>query len=147
MQPKEKAEWRRRFQECIRSRGLRITQQRLTIANVFLSAKGHLNIEELYRKVRSKDPRIGYATIYRTLKLLKDCDLAVERNFGEGAARFEPVGETDTQHDHLICTRCGRIIEFEDDSVEARARSLAKAHKFVIESHKLEFYGACPNCK
>lgn len=146
MQGRDKAEWKRRFQECIHERGLRLTQQRVTIANVFLAAPGHLNIDELYRKVRVRDPHIGYATIYRTLKLLKDCGLAVERNFDEGAARFEPVGLVEEQHYHLICKECGRIVEFEDDGLPEHVLAGARGHGFEPESHKLEVYGRCAEC-
>jgi Fur family transcriptional regulator, ferric uptake regulator len=147
MQAKDKAEWRRRFQDCIRQRGLRLTQQRMTIANVFLSATGHLNIDELYRKVRARDPHVGYATIYRTLRLLRDCGLAAERNFEDGAARFEPVGPIQQQqHYHLICRECGRIVEFENESLSAIVATGARCHGFHADSHKLEIYGRCAVC-
>lgn len=146
MQGKDKAEWRKCFQKCIHDRGLRLTQQRITIANVFLSTNGHLNIDELYRKVRGRDSHIGYATIYRTLRLLKDCGLATERNFEDGAARFEPAGIVEDPHYHLICRECGRIVEFGDDALNEIVEAGARQHGFELERHKLEIYGRCAGC-
>ena len=97
----------RRFEEALRERGLKSTSQRDDIAQVFFAAEGHLSIEELYKAVRKVNPRVGYATVYRTLKLMKECGLAAERHFDDGQARYEPVEEEAQHHDHIICERCG----------------------------------------
>ena len=81
----------RTFEQALRERGLRSTSQRDDIARVFFGAERHLSIEELYTAVKKVNPRVGYATVYRTLKLLKECDLAAERHFDDGQARFEAV--------------------------------------------------------
>src|ERR1043166_6336578 len=96
----------RRFEQALRERGLKSTAQRDDIANVFFGAEGHLSVEELYAAVRRVNPRVGYATVYRTLKLLKECGLAAEPHFDDGQARYEPVEEDAQPHDHTTSERC-----------------------------------------
>lgn len=124
-------------------KGLKNTHQRELIFKTFLESKGHITIEALLEKVRKKDANIGYATVYRTLLLLQECGLAVQRNFGEGQSLFEVSGE---HHDHLICTKCHAIIEFENDQIEMIQEQIAKKHKFQLISHRHELYGICPKC-
>jgi len=127
-------------------RGLRATTQRDAILQVFVDAGQHLSAEELYLQVRKGHPGIGYATVYRTLKLLAEAGLADERRFEDGFTRFE-YKSTDHHHDHLICTKCGRIIEFENERIEALQQDVAKKNHFKVQSHKLELYGLCSGCQ
>lgn len=129
----------------IQEKGLKHTAQRELITETFFKTSTHLNLEELLQKVRKKNPRIGYATVYRTMKLLVESGLALERNFGDGQTRYEPITETG-HHDHLICTSCGKIIEFENERIERLQREVAKDKDFLVKSHKLELYGLCANC-
>jgi Fur family ferric uptake transcriptional regulator len=92
------------------SHSLKHTKQREAILDVFLSARGHITGEELHARVRESNPRIGYTTVYRTMKLLCEAGLAMERHFDDGVARYEIEHE---HHDHLVCVRCGKIVEFE----------------------------------
>lgn len=126
--------------------GLRSTEQRRVVTEQFFASDGHLSIEDLLDKVRVEEPRIGYATVYRTLKLLKDCGLAFERHFGDGVSRYEVAWE-DEHHDHLICLECEKIIEFEDEGIEVLQREVASKHGFKLVRHKLELYGVCPDCQ
>ena len=126
-------------------KGLRSTAQRRLVTEIFFGTEGHLSIEELLEVVRQQDPKVGYATVYRTLKLLTDSGLAQERHFGDGVSRYE-VAHLDEHHDHLICLRCGRIEEFENDDVEEMQDRIAKAHGFVLERHHHELYGVCRAC-
>ena len=96
-------------------------------------------------RLRSKHPSIGYATVYRTLKLFNECGIAEERNFGDGQARYEPCAG-DAHHDHLVCTACGAIIEFEDTRIEELQQKVAEEQGFTIVSHRLELYGLCAQC-
>ena len=89
---------------------------------------------------------MGYATVYRTLKLLKECGLAEERHFADGQARFENV-EAEHHHDHLICESCGRIIEFVQPRIEELQEELAHRYGFVATTHKMEIYGICKECR
>ncbi len=127
-------------------RGLRMTRQRKTIAEVLLATDGHLNIDQLYQAVRQRDPNVGYATIYRTLKLLTECGLASNAHFGDGAARFESMMHRH-HHDHLICTACGLIVEFENDDIEVLQERVCRDHGFVMSAHKMEIYGLCARCR
>ena len=126
--------------------GLKSTRQRDRILAVFVSAGRHLSAEELYLLIRKTDRRIGYATVYRTLKLLAGAGLAHERRFEDGVTRFE-YNAAEGHHDHLICTRCGRIIEFENEQIEELQLRVAKKNRFQVQTHKLELYGLCEGCQ
>ncbi|HEY6039287.1 MAG TPA: transcriptional repressor, partial [Kofleriaceae bacterium] len=110
--PNDTDELKDRWRSYITDHRLNTTAQREAIVEQFLRTRDHVSIDELLTKVRKRHPKVGYATVYRTLKLLVDSGLAVERQFGDGQARYEVVGD---DHDHLICVRCGLILEFEDD--------------------------------
>ena len=127
-------------------RGLRSTDQRRLIVETFFQAPHHISIEELLAEVRKDDPRVGYATVYRTLKLLTECGVAFERRFGDGLTRYELADET-SHHDHLICVECGDITEFEEDAIEELQEGVARKYGFVLRSHKHELYGVCPRCQ
>jgi Fur family ferric uptake transcriptional regulator len=127
-------------------KGLRNTDQRRLIVETFFRVPNHVSIEELLGEVRGKDARVGYATVYRTLKLLTECGVAFERRFGDGLARYELADEA-SHHDHLICVECGAIVEFEEPSVETLQEAVAKRHGYLLRSHRHELYGVCPACQ
>ena len=127
-------------------RGLRLTGQRRVIADIFFGSEGHHSAEEIYRLVREAHPGIGPATVYRTLKLLREAGMATGMNTGDGLARYEsPVRRS--HHDHLVCRRCGRIVEFENDRIEDLQRRVAEQHGFVVTDHRLELFGICGACR
>jgi Fur family ferric uptake transcriptional regulator len=127
-------------------RGLKSTRQRTLIVDTFFASDGHLSVEDLWTKVRALDAKVSVATVYRTMKLLHECGLAHSRNFGDGQTRYEAaIGRH--HHDHLICTRCGTIVEFENDKIETLQDAVAKKHGFTVTSHKMELYGLCRNCQ
>ena len=134
------------FRQWIKEQGLKATAQREDIAQVFFSVKRHISVEELYSEVRRVNPRVGYATVYRTLKLLKECGLAAERHFADGQARFENL-EAEHHHDHIICERCGRILEFVQPQIEQLQEKVAQRFGFVATMHKMEIYGICQECR
>lgn len=138
-------ELRARLSAYMDQKGLRSTAQRRLVTETFFRAVGHLSIEELLDIVRQQDPKVGYATVYRTLKLLTDSGLASARHFGDGFSRYE-VAHLDEHHDHLICLRCGHIEEFESDEVEELQERIAAAHGFVLQRHRHELYGVCRAC-
>jgi Fur family ferric uptake transcriptional regulator len=125
--------------------GMRATGQRRLIIDAFLAAEPHVSIEELLAQVRQVDAHIGYATVYRTLKMLAECGIAHERHFDDGFARYE-LANTQGHHDHLICTICGKIIEFEEVQIEDLQLAVAKRHGFVVTHHRHELYGHCAEC-
>lgn len=134
------------LREHITRHNLKHTRQRELILETFLKIGGHVSAEELYNKVVRRDSSIGLATVYRTLSLLCECGIAAQREFGEGRTRFEIVHEYQ-HHDHLICTKCGKIIEFENCNIERLQEKVAKDKAFTIFTHNLEIYGLCAECK
>ena len=133
------------LKKCIESRGLKSTTQRDFIAETFFKTSTHISLDELLKKVRRKNPRVGYATVYRTMKLLTDCGLALARQFGDGQTRYENIPE-DGHHDHLICIRCSGITEFVNPRIEELQEETAREHGFTVLNHKLELYGYCAKC-
>ncbi|HEY1555691.1 MAG TPA: transcriptional repressor [Kofleriaceae bacterium] len=140
--PNDTGELKERWRSYVQDRRLNVTAQREAIVEQFLRTRDHVSIDELLVKVRKRQPKVGYATVYRTLKLLVDSGLAVERQFGDGQARFEVVGD---HHDHLICVHCGLILEFEDDEIERlQDRIATRLGNFTVLRHRHELYGLCP---
>ena len=131
--------------ETLSSRGYRQSTRRNRIVETFFSLTGHVSAEELLARVREKDPRVGLTTVYRTLKLLTRCGLAVERKFNRQISMFEPVPQG-RHHDHLICLGCGTILEFENQAIESLQESVAREMNFHISRHVLEIYGYCASC-
>ncbi|MBI2083856.1 MAG: transcriptional repressor [Deltaproteobacteria bacterium] len=133
------------YRRYLRDHGLKSTKQRDLIVAEFFQKHQHLTVEELLGLVRKKDATVGYATVYRTLKLLTESGLAFKREFGGGKAKFEHL--TDRHHDHLICVRCGDIIEFENHRIEELQKKVCKNYRFQLIHHKMELYGFCQRCR
>ncbi|MGO9711164.1 MAG: Fur family transcriptional regulator [Polyangiaceae bacterium] len=134
------------LQAHMAKKGLRSTDQRRLIVETFFRSPNHVSIEELLAQVRGLDKRIGYATVYRTLKLLAECGVANERRFTDGLTRYE-LADDASHHDHLICLDCGDIVEFEEPRIEALQEDVAERYGFLLRSHKHEMYGVCPKCQ
>ena len=133
------------FQNFASSKGLKSTRQRDIILDCFLSCDQHLSTEELYLKLKEIMPGIGFATVYRTLKLFAESGIAREIQFGDGQTRYEHL-QAGEHHDHLVCTKCGAIMEFENETIEKLQAEVARNHGFKIINHKLELYGICAKC-
>jgi Fur family ferric uptake transcriptional regulator len=133
---------RQSLDDFMSERGLRTTEQRKLIVNTFFDSKEHLTIEELLDLVRSRDSRVGYATVYRTMKMLTEGGIANELHFGDGVTRYE-LADEDAHHDHLICEECGHITEFEEPLIEELQGRIAARYGFVVTHHKHELYGHC----
>jgi Fur family ferric uptake transcriptional regulator len=127
-----------------REKGIVFTAQRERVLRALMEAGGHLDAEELHRRLSLSRPRVALATVYRTLQLLKDNGLAAESQFGERRHRYERVQEG--HHDHLVCLACGRVLEFEEPAIEQLQERVARGHGFVALSHRLELYGYCRAC-
>ena len=134
------------FRKFVARQGLKSTRQRDAIIDVFLGTKQHMSVEELYQKLRAGHPNIGYATVCRALKLFAQSGIAREIHFGDGRMRYEPAAQGE-HHDHLVCTGCGTIAEFENSRIEELQAAVAASHDFLIRSHKLELYGLCAKCR
>jgi Fur family ferric uptake transcriptional regulator len=143
--PAELEHFRAMLTAYMTRKGLRSTDQRRLIVETFFRSDDHVSIEELLAHVRTKDRRVGYATVYRTLKLLTECGVANERRFGDGLTRYELADDV-THHDHLICVACGSITEFEEPRIEDLQERVARKYGFELRSHKHELYGVCAKC-
>ncbi len=130
----------------LNTKNLKHSQQRKEILDIFLNIDKHLTANELYRIVQRKYPNIGYATIYRTLKLLCECGLCRELKLEDDTTRYEHL-YGHQHHDHLICTKCGRFIEVVDPDIERLQEKLFKIHSFYPQRHRMELYGICKRCK
>ncbi len=138
------------FKKIIRSMGLKITEQRLTIINCLhdteaKSGERHVTAQELYEKVSKKDEKIGFATVYRFLRDLADKNFVTEVRMGGQSSRYEL--STKEHHDHLTCTQCGKICEFENKKIEKLQVQVAEYFGFKLTNHILELYGLCPSCQ
>ena len=121
------------------AQGLRLTDQRRTIATVLEEAEDHPDVEELHRRAAARDSRISLATVYRTVKLFEEAGLLDKLEFGDGRARYEDA-ERD-HHDHLIDLTTGAVIEFCDPEIEALQEKIATKLGFALKGHRLELYG------
>ena len=134
------------FLKHIQKAGLKRTAQRDLILEVFLRTEEHLSSEDLYRLVQREDPSIGQTTVYRTLKLLTEAGLAREVRFGDGRTHYEH-NYKHQHHDHMICTECGKIIEFYSAELEAIQDAMAAKHRFEPTQHSLRILGVCYDCR
>lgn len=126
-------------------KGLKSSAKRTIIIDYFLKHNRHFSVEELYNRLKKISPKIGYSTVYRTLKLLVDCGIASIRRFEKNKTSFEPVHKKE-HHDHIICLSCGRIIEFVNQEIEKLQKKIARRFYFRMKDHKLEIYGQCQKC-
>lgn len=133
------------LERALSRRGLRHTRQREVLTDIFFTSDGHFSLDELLAMAKKRDAGIGYATVYRTLKLLTELGLAQERQFADGQTRYEATDGV--HHDHLICTRCKKIVEFEEDRIEQLQDEVAARLGFRLSSHKMELYGLCSDCQ
>jgi Fur family ferric uptake transcriptional regulator len=125
-------------QACV-AKGMRMTEQRRTIARVLEAATNHPDVEELYRRAAAVDPKISIATVYRTVKLFEDAGVITRHDFGAGRSRYETVPEE--HHDHLIDVRTGEVIEFRDEEIERLQKAMAERLGYRLVDHRLELYG------
>jgi Fur family ferric uptake transcriptional regulator len=134
------------FLKHIQKKGLKRTSQRELILDVFLRTEKHLSNEDLYQLVKQEDPTVGQTTVYRTLKILTEAGLAREVRFGDGRTHYEH-NYKHQHHDHMICSECGKIIEFFSAELEAIQDKMAAEHDFEITQHLLRMIGVCSDCR
>lgn len=134
------------FSEHIQKAGLRHTAQRDLILEIFLQTEEHLSSEDLYWLVHKQDSSVGHTTVYRTLKLLTDAGLAREVRFGDGKTYYEHHYNHE-HHDHMICTECGRVIEFFSPEIESLQEAVAAEYGFKLTHHSMRILGLCEDCQ
>ena len=132
----------------LKDKGMKYTEQRAVILQILLNIDDHLNAEEVHRIVKEKypDQNIGIATVYRTLNFLEDVNLISSISFGKDGKKYEGNVQRE-HHDHIICTSCGKIVEFIDESIEKRQEDIASQNGFKITDHTMQIYGICENCQ
>jgi Fur family ferric uptake transcriptional regulator len=126
--------------------GLKHTEQRDTILRSFLDTREHLSTDELYQLVKKKDAKIGFTTVYRTLKLLAECGLASEVAFHDGIARYEHQYNR-RSHNHMVCTECGSSVEFFSPEVGELEQSIGRKYRYLTTRHTFQIYGICEECR
>lgn len=130
------------WRSFLRKKGLKTTQQREAIVDAFLHTSGHVALDSLLARARRTHPGVGLATVYRSVKLLEEAGLAASRQFESGHTLYEVV-QGKSHHDHLICQRCGFIVEFESDEIERLQESAARKMGFNVLRHRHELFGLC----
>jgi len=127
-----------RLEKLCAEKGLRMTEQRRTIARVLSLAEDHPDAEELHRRANELDKTISLATVYRTVKLFEEAGIIESHDFGDGRARYEEV--PDEHHDHLIDVKSGRVIEFHNEEIERLQEQIATELGYKLVDHRLELY-------
>ena len=131
------------FERFLRTKNLKHSKPRRDFLEVFLASEGHLSAQELYERTKHKNARIGFATVYRTLKLLEECGLARSVDYGDGTLRYEPDR---FQHHHIICTSCNRTVEFLSPELESLLQRVQKDYQFMPQSHAVRVLSVCADC-
>lgn len=133
------------FKRMIRQMGLKVTQQRIAILETLSGGRAHVTAQEVFEIVNAKYPEIGFATVYRFLRKMNEQKMVSEVRMGGLPARYELTPRR--HHDHLTCTQCGQIVEFENQQIESLQDQVAREHNFRLTHHVLELYGVCPRCQ
>jgi Fur family ferric uptake transcriptional regulator len=131
----------------LKNKGMKYTEQRAIILQILSNIDDHLNAEEVLDIVKEKypDQKIGIATIYRTLNFLEEVNLISSISFGKEGKKYE--GNVAKHHDHIICTLCGKIVEFLDDEIENKQEEIALQNGFKITDHTMQIFGLCSDCQ
>jgi len=137
----------KKFQTILKENTLKFTKQRELVLKFLYENDGHFTPEDIYTLLKQQYPdiNIGIATVYRTLSLLETSEIASSISFGVQGKKYE-LG-LKKHHDHLICTKCGEIIEFFDDIIEERQEVIAKQFNFQMTDHTMKIVGLCENCQ
>ncbi len=133
------------FMDYLHQKKLKLTPHRELILEHFIGNEGHRSVDDIYRVVREQDPRVGYTTVYRTMKLLVDSGLAREIDLADGMTRYEHLYNRQ-HHDHMICMQCGSSIEFYNAHIEALQDAASEQLGFRVTDHRLQIYGLCKSC-
>ena len=121
-----------------------LTKQRKAVLQVIRESENHLTASEIYEAARRRLPSISYATVYNSLKYLKDAGLVNEISFGNGASRYDRETE---RHDHALCTRCGKLVDFDLTVTSDLVRAAVRQTRFQPQTIHLTLRGLCPDCK
>jgi Fur family ferric uptake transcriptional regulator len=135
------------WRDFISRRGLNASRTRDAVVTLFLETKDHIDLQSLYGLARKRHPGVGFATVYRTMKLLEEAGIAHARHFGDAKETLYEIAAGRSHHDHLICESCGQIVEFVSPEVERLQDKIAARHGFELSRHRHELYGRCAACR
>lgn len=137
-----------RIKELVKAKGYKLTSQRRATLDIILKNEGkHMSTEEVFLEVKKVYPEIGLATVYRTMLLLEEMQVLLRHNFDDGRNRYEyNHPEEDHHHHHLICKKCGKVFEVEEDLLEELEIKIEQKYKFKVMDHKVQFMGYCSEC-
>jgi Fur family transcriptional regulator, ferric uptake regulator len=139
-------EVKRPLRAYLKAKGLHESKVRDLVVDTFLAAREHVNLEAILERVRRKNPGVGMATVYRTMRLLEEAGLAHARDVGSGTTLYE-VALGRPHHDHLVCEKCGLIVEFVSEKIEELQDGVASQHGFELRHHRHELFGLCERCR
>ncbi|MBP1888606.1 Fur family ferric uptake transcriptional regulator [Clostridium moniliforme] len=136
------------LKEDLKKKGYKLTPQRRAIVDTIIKNEGrHLTAEEIYDEVKKDCPEIGLATVYRTVLLLEEVKLLSRLDLSDGCSRYEIIHKDEEhRHHHLICNQCNKVIEVEEDLLEALEKRIETKYKFKIQDHSVKFFGICNEC-
>lgn len=134
------------FSNYLKKKGLKITNQRMLVAEKIFSLHTHFTAESLQEELKNRRDEISKATIYRILSIMVEAGLLKEHNFGKDYKYYEHIIGHE-HHDHIICVECGRIVEFVNEKIEELQKKAAQENGFTITGHDLNIYGVCDNPK
>ncbi len=136
-----------KFKGLLKENSLKYTKQREAVLRVLYNNEEHFTPEALYNRVKDFYPHlnVGIATVYRTLNLLEESDIVTSISFGAQGKKYEIA--TKPHHDHMICRHCSAIIEFKDEVIEKKQKSICKKHDFKLTGHLMQLYGICSDCR
>lgn len=129
----------------LRDHGHKITPQRLAIAKVVAVSNGHPSVEAIYEQVRKNFPTMSLATVYRNIVILKSLGEILELGFPDGSNRYD--GNRPFPHPHVICVKCGKVVDPVLDSLDEMKKEVAQETQFAILTHRLDFFGICRHCQ
>ena len=134
------------FRQYLKEKGLLVSRQREQVLAAFIKTKNHPTVDDIYNTIRKKNLKIGLATVYRTMRVICDCGLAREVDFGDGLRRFEHKYRHQHHH-HLVCIKCGRVIEVTSNQIESLQKKLAEQHNFTPTKDTMKIFGICSKCR
>jgi Fur family transcriptional regulator, ferric uptake regulator len=134
------------LEKHILAKGLRNTEQRYKVLEIFLKNEEHLSIDELYDHVRKKYPKISHSTVFRSMKVIQAAGLAARIRTDKGITKYEHLYKHD-QHGHMICSTCGKILEFDNSKIKELQKAIARKEKFQPQNYPVKIYGLCRTCQ
>lgn len=134
------------FEGFLRDSNYRVTPERFEVLDAVMATSGHFDADELFLTLKRTGSKVSRATVYNTLDILEECELVFKTRLKDHGSRYEKAFGR-SHHDHLICVKCGKIVEFVDENIESGQQEIARKFKFKLISHSHQIFGLCPDCK